>query len=96
MDFLRRLLEAEPTVVIGTLTSLLALAVNFGLPITGVQVDSIVQLVSNLLLLGGAVLAIRQSVYAPDTTQAIANRAAETGNTDIGNPPEGVPVGGEE
>lgn len=32
---------------------------------------------------------IRQQVYSPVTTQAIANRAAVTGNTDIGEPPSG-------
>jgi hypothetical protein len=94
MDFFRRLLETEPTDVIGTLTSLLALAVNFGLPLTGVQVDAIVQFATNALLLGGAIFAIRRTVYAPDTTQAIANRAAATGDTDIGTPPSG-PVGGD-
>ena len=34
-------------------------------------------------------LLIRQNVYSPDTTQKIADRAAATGNTDIGSPPEG-------
>lgn len=43
-----------------------------------------------VLIVGGAIVeAIRQFVYAPDTTQLIADRAATTGNTDIGNPPEG-------
>lgn len=74
MDFLRRLLEAEPAVVIATVTSVLALAVNFGLPLTGVQVDSIVQAVANLLLLAGTIAGIRQSVYAPDTVREILER----------------------
>jgi len=34
-------------------------------------------------------LLIRQNVYSPDTTQKIADRAAATGNTDIGSPPAG-------
>lgn len=32
---------------------------------------------------------IRRFVYSPNTTQAIADRAAATGNTDIGSPPSG-------
>ena len=32
---------------------------------------------------------IRRFVYSPATTQRIADRAAFTGNTDIGDPPEG-------
>lgn len=38
-------------------------------------------------------IVIRQNVYSPKTTQAIADRAATTGNTDIGDPPAGD-VGG--
>lgn len=34
-------------------------------------------------------LVIRQNVFSPPTTQAIADRAAATGNTDIGEPPVG-------
>lgn len=37
-------------------------------------------------------LVIRQNVFSPKTTQAIADRAAATGNTDIGTPPSGEPV----
>jgi len=77
MDFLRRLLDAEPAVVIATVTSVLALAVNFGLPLTGVQADSIVQAVANILLLLGAVLGIRESVYAPDTVRKIVEGGEE-------------------
>lgn len=32
---------------------------------------------------------IRFNVFSPATTQKIANRAATTGNTDIGDPPKG-------
>lgn len=31
----------------------------------------------------------RSLVYAPETVQKVADRAAETGNTDIGSPPAG-------
>ena len=43
----------------------------------------------NLVAIIATVLGIRQSVYSPKTTEAIAERAAETGDTDIGNPPKG-------
>jgi hypothetical protein len=32
---------------------------------------------------------IRRFVFSPETTQAIADRAAVYGDTDIGNPPKG-------
>jgi len=79
MDFLRRLLETEPAVLIGVVTSALALAVNFGLPITGVQVDAIVQFVTNLLLMGGAIFAVRQSVFAPATVEKIVEEVSPAG-----------------
>jgi len=51
-----------------------------------------------LILIGGAgawvvVELIRKLVYSEDTTQAIADYAAETGISDIGKPPDGpIPV----
>lgn len=95
-NMFRRFMETEPALLVGTVSALLALLVNFGLPLTGVQVDSILQFITNALLFMGAVAGVRQSVYAPVTTQKIADRAAVTGNTNIGEPPTGntmTPVG---
>lgn len=56
------------------------------------QVSSAVTALAQLLELLAPLLAgllIRQSVYSPATTQKIADRAAATGNTNIGDPPAG-------
>ena len=56
------------------------------------QITSAVEALAQLLVLAGPLIAglvIRQNVYSPDTTQKIADRAAATGNTNIGEPPEG-------
>lgn len=43
----------------------------------------------NIALVAVLGLFVRQSVYSKATTQAIADRAAATGSTDIGTPPKG-------
>lgn len=56
------------------------------------QVTDLVNASAGLLELVAPLLAgliIRQNVYSPVTTQKIANRAAATQNTDIGDPPKG-------
>lgn len=60
------------------------------------QVEGALQAVAQLLELLAPLLAgllIRQNVYSPATTQKIADRAAATGNTNIGDPPSGSPGG---
>ena len=56
------------------------------------QIEGALQAVAQLLELLAPLLAgllIRQNVYSPVTTQKIADRAAATGNTNIGDPPKG-------
>ncbi len=72
MEFIRRLLESEPTVVIGLVGAVLALAVTFGVQISDAQMNAIKDVVTNLMIFAGVLLGIRQSVYAPDTAARIA------------------------
>lgn len=56
------------------------------------QVSSVVDGLGKFLVMLSPLIAgllIRQQVYSPDTTQKIADRAAATGNTNIGEPPTG-------
>ena len=59
--------------------------------LAGQITDAINALAQILVLLSPLIagLLIRQRVYSPDTTQKIADRAADSGNTDIGEPPQG-------
>lgn len=66
-DLIGRALELEPTLVISTISGLLLIAANFGLPTAGVDVPSMVAAVFNLLTIAAAILGIRQSVYSPAT-----------------------------
>lgn len=93
------LLGREPAFWIGLIVTLIlgALQTIAGVGLisdaTEGQVTSAVNAVAQLLTLLAPLIAglvIRQNVYAPDTTQAIADRAAATGNTDIGDPPSGA------
>lgn len=60
------------------------------------QVTNVVNALAQLAELAAPLIAgllIRQTVYSPVTTQKIADRAAATGNTDIGEPPSGTTTG---
>lgn len=60
------------------------------------QVRDAVNAVAQLAILLSPLIAglvIRQNVFSPPTTQAIADRARDTGNTDIGEPPAGATGG---
>ena len=87
-NFIARLLDVEPALVISTVSGLLLIAANLGFA-PAVDVPAAVMTFFNLVAIIATVLGIRQSVYSPKTTEAIAERAAETGDTDIGNPPKG-------
>lgn len=91
-DLIARLMALEPALVISTVSGILLILANFGVA-PAVDVPAAVMTVFNLLAILATVLGIRQNVYSPDTTQAIAERAADTGNVDIGDPPKGV-IGG--
>ena len=54
--------QAEPAMVIGLVTAVLALVVSFGIPVSQDQRDAIVGVVSAVLILIGAVV-VRANVY---------------------------------
>ena len=54
--------QAEPAMVIGLVTAVLALVVSFGIPVSQDQRDAIVGVVSAVLILLGAVV-VRANVY---------------------------------
>ena len=89
---------AEPARLIGLVVTL-ALGILQTLQGEGIvsdalagQITDAINALAQILVLLSPLIAgflIRQRVYSPDTTQKIADRAATTGNTDIGTPPEG-------
>lgn len=87
-NFIGRLMNVEPALVISTISGILLIAANFGFA-PAINVDAAVMTFFNLVAIIATVLGIRQSVFSPRTTERIAERAAETGNTDIGDPPTG-------
>ena len=88
---IQKLLNAEPTAIRALITAILTFAVSAGL-MTQAHADTATSIAGAvlpvLLILINGILT-RNAVYSPKTTQAIANRAAATGNTDIGSPPSG-------
>lgn len=89
IDFIKGLIAKEPARLIAwgsalAVTGAVALANALGVTLS----DEILLGVSGLAALIITEL-IRRFVYSPDTTQAIADHAAATGDTDIGTPPEG-------
>jgi hypothetical protein len=84
----QRLLAIEPTLVITTVSGLMLILANFGVA-PAINIDEVVLTAFNLLVIIGNIVGVRQSVFSPKTTQALADRAADTGITDIGNPPSG-------
>lgn len=82
--------QSEPALTYGTIVAAIAaaftVAKTFGLPLTEDQENAILQF---LTILGPIITAviIRQKVYSPDTTQKIADHAAETGDSTIEPPP---------
>ena len=85
-------IKAEPAVIVSTITAALValsgVVVAFGANLTDTQqnamIGAVAPLVAVIFVLGPI---IRQLVYAPNTTQAIANNAAATGNPTIPAPP---------
>ena len=84
-------MRTEPTAIIEIVRAIALLLGFAGVVITVEEQAVIAAGIGALAALVSVALAIwnRRSVFSPKTTQAIANRAAATGNTDIGNPPSG-------
>lgn len=88
MDIIKR----EPAIVVGAVTSALALLVAFGVGINETQVDAIVSLVAALLPLVAA-LVTRSQVYAKSTVVVAEDRDGTlvSGPADT-ETPDGHPV----
>jgi hypothetical protein len=94
MNAITRILDREPAVVIGALQALLALAIGFGMDLSGTQVTLI-------LTAFAAVFALltRQSVWAPASVSSVPveirpSYQVEPSNVEIVPPLLGYPPGG--
>lgn len=89
LDLIKGLIAKSPARLIGYGSTLATLAAVFIAGKLGVTLDTDTLLAVGLF--GAAIVTelIRRFVYSPQTTQAIAIRAADTGNIDIGSPPKG-------
>lgn len=79
------LFTKEPAVIAGAVRVILHAFVLAGILALDAPLLAGISLAIEVVL----TLFVRQNVYNPVTTQKIANRAAATGNTDIGDPPAG-------
>lgn len=89
LSLLKTLIAKEPARLVGYGSSLAVAGALKAAEAFGVTVPA--DVLAAISLAAGFVISelIRRFVYAPDTAQAIAIRARDTGNTDIGNPPKG-------
>lgn len=71
-------MRKEPAVWISLIGAVLMLAVGFGLKLSGVQTEQIMNLAAILvpLILGGTAVAIRSQVYNADSVQTALNMPA--------------------
>lgn len=72
--------------IVSAIAAALVVAKAFGLPLSEEQESAVLQF---LAVLGPIITAVivRQSVFAPDTVQRIANESAVTGDATIPKPP---------
>ena len=84
-------MRTEPTFIIEMVRLAAILAGAFGLVITADEQAALVAGVTGVIALVSVALAIwnRLKVFSPATTQKLVDRAAATGDTDIGSPPTG-------
>lgn len=68
-------MRKNPAIWISLIGAALALAVGFGLKISGVQIELIMNLMMLVvpLIMGGAGVAIRSQVYSPESAQTLLN-----------------------
>ncbi len=73
-------MRKNPAIWISVIGAALALAVGFGLKVSGVQVELIMDLAALLvpLIMGGTAIAIRSQVYSPDSVQTALNMPPES------------------
>ena len=89
LNLIKNLIASEPTRLVAY-ASALAIAGSLKLAeLAGVTLSA--EILAGVAGLAALVVTelIRRFVYSPDTTQKIADRAADTGDTDIGSPPAG-------
>jgi hypothetical protein len=77
--------EKEPAIIGAAVVAVLNALVLLGVvSLTPEQIAGI-----NIALVAVLGLFVRQSVFSQETTKRLVQRAAATGDTDIGNPPKG-------
>lgn len=89
IDFIKGLLEKEAARLIAySSAAAVALALKAA-EMLGVELSA--EILAGVGALAALIVTelIRRFVYSSATTQALADRAADTGNTDIGSPPDG-------
>jgi hypothetical protein len=81
MNLIRRILSTQPILLTRVLTSVAALAIAYGAPITDGDVNNAVEAVATLMALGNVLLALveRQTVYSPATHDADVESAFAAG-----------------
>lgn len=89
LEFARGLLEREAARIVAYGTSAAVAGSLMLANLLGLTLPD--EVLAGVVAITGFVITevIRQLVFSMKTTQAIADRAAATGNTDIGSPPSG-------
>ena len=82
--------QKEPALITAFVTAIIVLAVTFGVPISEEQKNAILGVLSALLMLGGAV-AVRNTVYSPNTVETEVKPAAFIQGVIAGKNGETVP-----
>lgn len=83
MEIIRRILSTQPILFTRVISSVAALAIAFGAPITEGDVANAVEATATLFALGNVLLALieRQTVYSPATHDADVSAAYDAGAT---------------
>lgn len=89
MGFIKTLVEKEAARLVAYASAATVALALKGAELAGVELTS--EILAGIAGLTVVIVTelIRRFVYSQDTTQKIADRAADTGNTNIGEPPSG-------
>lgn len=94
LEFVRNLVRSEATRVVSYASAIAVAGTLKVAELAGVTLTAEVLAGVTAITVLVVTELIRRFVYSSDTTQKIADRAANTGNTDIGDPPSGDPPSG--
>jgi hypothetical protein len=92
-ELIDKLLATEAAQFIGLLTAIAGALVAYGL-VSQAKADvwvSVLSVALPIILPLIQARLTRRQVYSKETTQAVVDRAAATGDTDIGKPPDASP-----